>query len=341
MDSSEAIGRCAREVDALGSVTRERDLPDALADAVQRATGASVIAIFLARRDEDGPVLMASRGITLARRWQPVPERGLVARCAASGRSVVRALETDLVAPMPLSLEALLEVAVPIRSAGAVQGVIACSDAEHWPALKLLGVAGGLALLHARSASARLEARRVAELDPLTGLANKAVFRDALETAVASGERAGEPVSLLIFDIDHFKQYNDHHGHPAGDRVLEEMAELVRRSFRLGHDLAARFGGEEFVVLFPGTPKARAHDLAERFRRAVEAHPFPYGGTQPLGRLTVSGGVAAHPDDAGSAAELIEVADRWLYEAKRLSRNRISIAEGDAGPRVLEITERR
>lgn len=341
---ADARDPCAQEIDALGAVTRERELPEALAGAVERTVGATVVAVFLRRREGDELVLMASRGLGLVRRSSFAPGEGIVGRCAALGAGVARDPDHSIGRTLPLAVDARLDLAAPISSGGIVHGVLAVglegADARARERLETLGAAAGLALLHARSAGERLEARRVAELDPLTGLANKGTFRLALDEALRSCPE-GEPVALLLFDIDHFKQYNDHHGHPAGDRVLEEIAMLVRRSFREGQDLRARVGGEEFAVLFPGTGKERAFALAERFRRAVEEHPFPFAGTQPGGRLTVSGGVAAFPTDAEDAQGLLEVADRWLYEAKRMSRNRISLADGEAGPRVTEITQRR
>lgn len=340
----ERLARLVAEVDGLGRSARERDLPEALAGAVERVFAPRVVLVFLERRRHDGFVLMASRGYSAMRSVRVTSGQGLVGQ-ATELRRAVRRTELRAASRRPRGWEADLDLAVPIRVAGHVLGAIAIGPGPTGPetagVLELVGAIAGLAILNARAAGERGEARYAADFDPLTGLRNKRSFLEALDRAVEHARVSEGPLALLIFDIDHFKHYNDHHGHPAGDRVLEEIGALVRRGFRGGRDVAGRFGGEEFMVLFPDTPKVRAHELAERFRAEVEAHSFKLGSTQPGGRLTVSGGVAAYPADAGSAVDLLEVADRWLYEAKRMSRNRISIADGIAGPRVTEITTHR
>ncbi|HEX6738094.1 MAG TPA: GGDEF domain-containing protein, partial [Vicinamibacteria bacterium] len=130
------------------------------------------------------------------------------------------------------------------------------------------------------------------------------------------------PLSLLIMDIDHFKNYNDTNGHLEGDQVLKTVGEILRRSIRQD-DVAARYGGEEFVIIYNGASKEVALRLAEKLRHAVEAYPFRHGEKQPLGRVTLSGGVANFPDDARSARDLMRSADQALYEAKSSGRNRI------------------
>jgi diguanylate cyclase (GGDEF)-like protein len=161
-----------------------------------------------------------------------------------------------------------------------------------------------------------------AEVDGLTGLFNKRALLNRLGDEIHLAERQSLPLSLLMLDIDHFKNYNDSNGHLEGDEVLKEMGRLFKHSIR-EDDLAARYGGEEFVILYPGASKDVAERLAEQLRRAVASHNFPNGSSQPLGRVTISGGVATFPEDALSAVELLRVADQSLYEAKAAGRNRI------------------
>jgi diguanylate cyclase (GGDEF)-like protein len=132
-------------------------------------------------------------------------------------------------------------------------------------------------------------------------------------------------LSLLLLDIDHFKNYNDTSGHPEGDAVLKAVGQILRGSVR-EDDVAARYGGEEFVVVYPGASKAQALALAENLRHAVESHPFAHGARQPCGRVTLSGGVATFPDDSRSGADLVQCADQALYAAKDAGRNRIVAA---------------
>jgi diguanylate cyclase (GGDEF)-like protein len=161
---------------------------------------------------------------------------------------------------------------------------------------------------------------RLAETDGLTGLYNHRYLQELLQREIERGKRSGLPVSLLMIDVDHFKQYNDRHGHPAGDEILRQLAQLMDTD-RRANDVVARYGGEEFAVLLVDTDKQTAAHVAERLRQHVAEHAFPDGAGQPDGRLTISVGVAAYPVDAASAAGLVESADHALYQAKRAGRD--------------------
>jgi diguanylate cyclase (GGDEF)-like protein len=165
--------------------------------------------------------------------------------------------------------------------------------------------------------------------DPLTHLYNFGFFRERLEIEVERARETGDSISLAIFDIDHFKRYNDTHGHQDGNLVLEKVADILKKTARRG-DVVARYGGEEFVALLYGATRPEATRFAEGIRAAIENHRFPGGETQPLGRLTVSGGVAAFPVDAQDDLSLINAADVNLYRAKAAGRNRI-VGEGTRG----------
>ena len=173
---------------------------------------------------------------------------------------------------------------------------------------------------------------RVVEIsvrDGLTGLFNVRHFRERFEQEIALARRLNHPTSLLFFDVDHFKKYNDAHGHPAGDEVLRRMAKLMRDNFR-STDILARYGGEEFVVLCTHTGFADAYDKAERFRALVEATPFPRGEAHPLGKITVTVGVSEYPTHANTVEAVIKAADVALYEGKTKSRN--VVVPGTAAP---------
>jgi len=163
----------------------------------------------------------------------------------------------------------------------------------------------------------------LADYDGLTRLLNKRVFvgRKLAELMLAS-EKESEPLSVFVFDIDHFKNYNDKHGHLDGDDILRGVAQVLRASLRPG-DLACRYGGEEFVVAMPHTRGDDGLAAADRIRAAIERFPFPKSGSQPLGRITISGGVAQFPVDGARGNILIEHADQALYAAKRDGRNRV------------------
>ena len=164
--------------------------------------------------------------------------------------------------------------------------------------------------------------------DGLTGLHNHRFFQETLARNVDLAGRSGLPCSLVFMDIDHFKHFNDTQGHPAGDEVLKHAAKIISTDLRKS-DLAARYGGEEFVLLLPGTDKSGALTLAEKVRHRIESHPFQGGESQPLGKVTVSIGVAAYPDDATKTEELLTAADQALYKAKQEGRNRVCGAQQD------------
>jgi diguanylate cyclase (GGDEF)-like protein len=156
--------------------------------------------------------------------------------------------------------------------------------------------------------------------DPLTGLYNYGFFRERLALELERAQHTADVVALVMFDIDHFKQYNDAHGHQDGNRVLQKVAELLRKTGRRG-DVVARYGGEEFVALLYGATASDGWRFAEAFRAAVATQGFAGEASQPLGRITVSGGVAMFPMDAQDDIALIKAADARLYRAKDTGRN--------------------
>jgi two-component system chemotaxis family response regulator WspR len=168
-----------------------------------------------------------------------------------------------------------------------------------------------------------LELQRLTNVDGLTGLSNRRYFNDYMESEWKHGVRAKAPISILMIDIDHFKLYNDSYGHLAGDEVLQMVADTVRRSFRRSTDLAARFGGEEFVVILPQSTAADLQGLADMVVKEVEALNLPHIGSTSGERVTISvGGATLVPQRDNSPSVLIEAADKALYEAKRRGRNR-------------------
>ena len=168
--------------------------------------------------------------------------------------------------------------------------------------------------------------------DRLTGLYNYGTFVDYLHNEVTKADRYGGDLSLLMLDLDHFKQFNDRHGHEAGNELLRRIGSAVGSLVR-DADVAARYGGEEFAVLIRGD-ESHGYELAERLRRAVETVTVSVrGGEQAC--TTISAGIAAYPAGARDEAELIEAADAALYESKRRGRNRVTIFTGVAGEREL------
>lgn len=182
------------------------------------------------------------------------------------------------------------------------------------------------ALVARRTADLEAANRQLTELsvtDALTGLTNRRGFDAALDAEWRRARRQGQPLALLMIDVDHFKSYNDQLGHPAGDACLQAVAQALRGCAQRSGDLAARYGGEEFVIIASNHPEA-ARDLADKVRRAVEAMDLPHPGGV-AGRVTVSVGVASlwPGRDPATAADLLQRADAALFRAKAGGRNRV------------------
>jgi diguanylate cyclase (GGDEF)-like protein len=164
-----------------------------------------------------------------------------------------------------------------------------------------------------------------AHTDPLTRTYNKGYLLEALGAEWKRARALHSELSLVFLDLDHFKKVNDTYGHEAGDFVLQEMTRLIRTEFLVPRDIFARYGGEEFAILLSNTGGARALELAERIRAAVEAHAFLYEGTRLP--VTCSMGVAALHLGIDSAATLLKAADMAGYASKRNGRNRVTMAD--------------
>lgn len=196
--------------------------------------------------------------------------------------------------------------------------------------LERIGFAANIAAVAISSHKVREELEHQARVDSLTGLFNRGHFLDLAEHEVSRIARYGGSVSLVMFDIDFFKQVNDTHGHSQGDRVLRDVGEICRRTFR-EVDLAGRLGGEEFVILMPQTDSKRASEAAERLRQAIAAQSYR-SATQESFRVTASFGVVTidgatcREDRSASVDRLLSRADAAMYQAKHGGRNRVCVS---------------
>jgi diguanylate cyclase (GGDEF)-like protein len=178
--------------------------------------------------------------------------------------------------------------------------------------------------------NARTRAQLVeqATTDGLTGLHNRRYLEERLAQEVAEAERYGHPLSVLMIDVDDFKVFNDTFGHPQGDRLLQEIAQLMRDVTRRGVDLVARYGGEEFVIVLPNTPTdgeehGAAMSVAERLRSLVASRLFEgWSGRRDV-RATISVGVAGRSRKVASPSAVLTCADKALYQAKRTGKDRV------------------
>ncbi len=228
------------------------------------------------------------------------------------------------------SYEVKSEIAVPLLKDEHVLGVLNV-EAEYSALLdendvKLLNALAGSIAVAIDNAHLHAEVKRIAMTDVISGLANRRAFDEILVAEMTRASRYSQPISLIILDLDSFKEYNDKWGHPAGDVRLREIADLLRANVR-EPDVAARYGGEEFAVILPNTGKSGAIRLAERLRYSAElSAPQQQTLGSPVSGYTLSLGVATYPDDATSVEKLLLMADNAELMAKRLGKNRVCAA---------------
>jgi diguanylate cyclase (GGDEF)-like protein len=219
-------------------------------------------------------------------------------------------LKPDIVAPMIFNEEVVGVIAVEGLKRG---------TAEAKDALRLLAQVGAVSV---HTQAKYTEMRATASVDGLTGIFNKRFLTHRLAEEMGRARDRLSGVSVFLFDLDHFKHYNDRNGHVAGDQLLQRLSRLVQENVRKD-TVVGRYGGEEFLVIFPGARRAQALAAAENVRQAIASHEFPFGSDQPLGFVSISGGVAEYPIDGSEATTLVGAADEALYRAKSAGRNRV------------------
>ncbi|HLA00441.1 MAG TPA: GGDEF domain-containing protein, partial [Thermodesulfovibrionales bacterium] len=199
-----------------------------------------------------------------------------------------------------------IEFAAPILFKERLIGVmglskIKISDGNEMRFISMIADLAGVSLQNCEFLGT---AKEEAITDALTGLYNRRYFFEKAREAAHKAIKHHSPISIFIFDIDHFKKYNDMHGHPEGDYLLKELSRILKENSREG-DVTARYGGEEFIVLMPDTDKEGAVVYGEKIRKVIESYPFRHREKQPLGYLSVSGGVASFPFDGSSIEAVI------------------------------------
>jgi diguanylate cyclase (GGDEF)-like protein len=245
----------------------------------------------------------------LLRHWAMVPGRGRI--LISAGLLLFALMMTTRAAGVMLGR---FEI-VSLTDSNAIQGATFLLGA-----VTMLLAALGMVVMTREEADARN--RELALRDELSGLHNRRSIQQVLQQQLAVARRQQRPLSVLIIDIDHFKQVNDTHGHLSGDRVLHDLAQRLRTRLR-AQDAAARWGGEEFLVVLPDTTGEGAVALAEELRQAVQQKPFTVQDGQPVA-LTISAGVHALPEGPQAETDdMVLLADRALYRAKERGRNRV------------------
>jgi diguanylate cyclase (GGDEF)-like protein len=225
-------------------------------------------------------------------------------------------------------------VVLPLGPGASGEGVASLTDFpdDRLPSRATMRRLRRMALQAGRTLSAarRLEsAEALSTTDELTGLPNRRSFSSALQREVERARRQEGRLAVALFDVDHFKRFNDLYGHPVGDRVLREIARRLATAFRRETDLVARVGGEEFAALLTGLGADAANEamtVIERARQSVRSRPVTLGAGHPPSPASISGGFAIYPHDSTSPEVLLALADKALYAAKNEGRDRIKHA---------------
>lgn len=302
-----------------------------LSDRITESLTVNELAVLLFDRDRRRVFVLTARGFEDDRVIQMPfePARGVTGLAVSSRASVyvpdVSGENCEIIYRAEPNPQGSL-LSVPMVYEDKVVGVLNFSSAQtsafsasDRTLFETIASQAALALTNARLYKETLE---LAEIDGLTGLLNRRGLDKRLALEWARSQRDNAPVSAIMADIDHFKTYNDQQGHQRGDETLRKVARLLAQKVRQV-DAVARYGGEEFLVILPRTTKDQAMAVARKLRRTIESSDFERGYLQPLGRVTISCGVATAPDDAESALDLLNAADQALYEAKDSGRNQV------------------
>ncbi|MDZ4179671.1 MAG: sensor domain-containing diguanylate cyclase [Coriobacteriia bacterium] len=318
---------------ALTSYSSVEDVCSLIVDGANGILGAEISAIYLFSRDDWTLRLAASQGR---------PEDAFESVVSVRDTILGTAFRDGIIQEHDVAYRSATahwfrspedirsQAAVSLRTGDQVIGVMAIGSStyrEMTPAeTERLQVIGNQSSLSLQNALLHEELERLSATDRLTDLYNHGYLQQRLEEEFGRAERFGHTLSLIMLDIDNFKEFNDTYGHPRGDRVLQMVSSIIRSNLR-EIDVAARYGGEEFVIVLPETDAAGARHVAERIREGVEAAEFI--GAEDIAPIhrSISVGVAAVPDHADSPGSLIEAADRAMYAAKREGKNRVRVAD--------------
>jgi len=220
-------------------------------------------------------------------------------------------------------------VCIPMMAQGETLGILHIRELSPTPVIDETGMRLAITVgdqLSLALANLRLrdELRQQAIRDPITKLFNRRYMEETLIREMSRAQRNNQPLSVIMIDIDHFKEFNDTFGHEAGDLVLQSLAKFLSTRVR-GSDVACRYGGEEFTLILPSATLELARKRAEQIREGIQSIQVKYGG-QTLGPITLSLGVAVFPDHGVTGEAILQLADAALYRAKQTGRNRVVIS---------------
>jgi diguanylate cyclase (GGDEF)-like protein len=321
----------ARAAHALNVSLELQQVLDTLAREAGLAVGGAFSGVYLV--DDDGAAL-ATAGHNVPDEWfgrRLQPGEGIAGKVLASGRPVTTsAYRDEMTMPGPLILEEVRSgVGVPMSWNGELRGALSIGFRDQRDVaaedLRVLEAIADLAVVACHNAEAYDDVRTAASTDALTGLLNHGAMQVRVREEIARAAREELPLCCVLIDLDDFKRVNDELGHPAGDELLRRVADALRAEVR-PYDQVARYGGDEFVLVLPGTEEQAARAVAERVRARVRAGA-PIGQDGPLGNCSI--GVSAW-EPGMEADDLLGAADRALLLAKRMGKGRVAVANPDA-----------
>jgi len=315
---------------AISSSLEMKSVLETLVQVTCRGFGYEYGAILLVDDRSGDLIVEATHGYPPGTRGYRVASgKGITGRVQRTGRAeLVRDVRED---PRYLGItpHAVAEIAVPLIREGRVIGVFNVESTR--PAVlgerdvNILTTLAGYATVAIQNARLFEQTEQLATTDGLTGLYNHRYLHQAMERILERSCREGQPLGLIMVEIDNFKRYNDTYGHRRGDEVLRIVADLLRKGTR-ATDFIARYGGDEFMILLPNTAKETSGEVGERLRRAIEAYPFQLG-ENIITSVTLSIGIAASPDDGDTVDALVDAVDRAQYSAKRSGGNKVQDAQ--------------
>jgi diguanylate cyclase (GGDEF)-like protein len=339
--------RMVSMISKLSLLGNRRDLYQQILEMSTELLTATSGSLMLLHETEGTLKIEAAKGMTssLAKTMSVAYGEGIAGQVAKSGfPMLVNDIERDtrVATKNRPRFKTKSFISLPLEANDRLIGVLNLADKENGinfteADLNLIQTFTGHAVLMIDRAATLEKAGKFEQLsitDPLTGLYNRRFLEDRLQEELSRGERQQQNFCIILADLDSFKIYNDLCGHLAGDNALRKTADIIRRSAR-EMDVVTRYGGEEFCLILPGTGKKESIFVGERIRRAIEAESFPGESHLPLGRLTISIGIATFPADGVTSNELIHAADLALYSAKQSGRNRLALFEANMEGQTL------
>jgi diguanylate cyclase (GGDEF)-like protein len=334
--AEETVGRLQRSIVEMPEIAQRlsgsrdvREIPGRALDLIQEIFDPAYSVFYQATREDLVAVACCGRSeYRVGHRvgwgegvvgWTAVKQLAFTAEDAALESGLVRS--RNLAKGMP---QQGFSLCLPIVNGERTIGVVLIGTSQRaFPHQREVGRTIALITSVAITSALVLRQQRLlAETDGLTGLLNKTSVLRRLRDRIASEEVGKGQLSVFLFDIDHFKHYNDANGHLPGDELLKSLSALLKEGIREG-ELVGRYGGEEFLLVMPEVDKEGALRAAERIRSLIARQPFPFQESQPGGSVTISGGVASWPQDGDELETLLRHADEALYAAKRAGRDRV------------------